>query len=133
MGGLGLGTTFSSILVHLTSAATPRYAADISGVFTTSLQIAGAVGVAAFGSLYLSRITGPGRLPASAAFGVVTAAFALAALAAGATAYRATRPAPPGERTEPRGARDRAGRPPTGPPPGATRPALREASPRRHR
>jgi len=31
------------------------------------------------------------------------------------------------------GARDRAGRPPAGPPPGATRPALREASPRRHR
>jgi Major Facilitator Superfamily len=42
LGGLGLGTNFSAILVHLTTAATPRYAADISGVFTTMLQIAAA-------------------------------------------------------------------------------------------
>jgi predicted MFS family arabinose efflux permease len=38
VGGFGLGTTFSAMLDHLTSAATPRYAADISGVFTTCLQ-----------------------------------------------------------------------------------------------
>jgi hypothetical protein len=31
-----------SILVHLTASATPRYAADISGVFSTSALIAGA-------------------------------------------------------------------------------------------
>jgi hypothetical protein len=52
LGGLGLGTSFSAKLNHLTRAATPRYAADISGVFTTSLQVAGAVGVAAFGTAY---------------------------------------------------------------------------------
>jgi MFS family permease len=91
LGGLGLGTNFSSILVHLTAAATPRYAADISGVFTTCLQIAGAIGVSAFGTLYLSRATHPGAVPASHAFGVVTAAFALVALIAGAIGYRATR------------------------------------------
>jgi hypothetical protein len=90
LGGLGLGTIFSTILVHLTTAATPHHAADISGVFTTCLQIAGAIGVAAFGTLYLSRISHPGPLPATHAFGVVTAAFALVALAAGATAHRAT-------------------------------------------
>jgi hypothetical protein len=41
LGGPGLSTSFSGMLVHLTQAATPRCAADISGVFTTSLQIAG--------------------------------------------------------------------------------------------
>jgi hypothetical protein len=90
VGGLGLGTIFSSILVHLTTAATPRYAPDISGVFTTTLQIAGAVGVAGFGTLYLSQLTRSGALAATHAFGIVTAAFALIALIAGATAYRAT-------------------------------------------
>jgi predicted MFS family arabinose efflux permease len=90
LGGLGLGTTFSSILVHLTASATPRYAADISGVFSTSLQIAGAIGVAAFGTLYLSQAAHPGPVAASHAFGVVTAVFAFVTLIAGATAYRAT-------------------------------------------
>src|SRR5205823_3060550 len=90
VGGLGLGTIFSSILVHLTTAATPRYAADISGVFTTTLQIAGAVGVAGFGTLYLSQVTGSGTLAAAHALGLVTTAFALTALVAGVTAYRAT-------------------------------------------
>jgi predicted MFS family arabinose efflux permease len=97
LGGVGLGTNFSSILVHLTASATPRYAADISGVFSTSLQIAGAIGVAAFGTLYLSQTTHPGSVAASHGFGVVTAAFAFVALIAGATAYRATHqpPQPP--------------------------------------
>ena len=96
LGGLGLGTNFSAILVHLTSSATPRYAADISGVFTTVVQIAGAIGVAAFGTLYMSQmsqITVPTADTAVHAFGVVTAAFALVALVAAATAYRATHPA----------------------------------------
>jgi predicted MFS family arabinose efflux permease len=94
IGGLGLGTVFSSILVHLTTAATPRYAADISGVFTTTSQVAGTIGVAAFGTLYLSQITDAGATAASHAFGVVTAVFALVALMAAATAYRATHTAP---------------------------------------
>jgi hypothetical protein len=37
-----------------------------------------------------TRITRPGALPATHAFGIVTAAFALVALIAGATVYRAT-------------------------------------------
>jgi hypothetical protein len=73
-GGFGLGITFSSILAHLTTAATPRYAADISGVFTTCLQIAGAIGIAAFGTTYLSQITHPGRIQATHAFAITTAA-----------------------------------------------------------
>ena len=87
-GGLGLGTVFSSLLVHVTTAATPRHAADISGVFTTVLQIAGAIGLAGFGALYLSQAASRG---AGDAFALVTAAFALVALVAGAAAHRATR------------------------------------------
>ena len=45
LGGFGLGTAFNSILAHLTTAATPRYAADLSGVFTTCTQIAGSIGL----------------------------------------------------------------------------------------
>lgn len=91
LGGFGLGTTFTSSLAHLTEAATPRYAADISGVFTTCTQIAGAIGVAAFGTLYLSQDTGNGVLTASHAFGMVTGAFALTSLVAAVIAYRAVR------------------------------------------
>jgi MFS family permease len=89
-GGLGLGTTFSAMLGHLTTAATPRYAPDISGVFTTSLQVAGAVGVATFGTAYLGLIADSGAAAATHAFGVITATFAVTALLAGAMAYRAT-------------------------------------------
>jgi MFS family permease len=91
IGGLGLGTAFTAILRHLTAAATPRYAADISGVFTTSLQVAGAIGVATFGTAYLGLVSAPGPASATHAFAVVTAGFALVALVAAAAAYRATR------------------------------------------
>jgi predicted MFS family arabinose efflux permease len=90
LGGLGLGTNFSSMLVHVTAAVAPRHAADISGTFTTSVQVAGTLGVAAFGSLYLSLLTHPGAAQASHAFGVVTVVFAFVALTASPMAYRAT-------------------------------------------
>lgn len=94
VGGLGLGTVFSAILVHLTTAATGRYAADISGVFTTTLQIAGTIGVAAFGTLYLSQTTDTSAQSARHAFGVVTATFTLLMMLAAVTAYRATHTPP---------------------------------------
>jgi MFS family permease len=87
VGGFGLGTAFSAILEHLTTAATPGYASDISGVFTTSLQVAGAIGVAAFGTAYLEMTADQG---ATHAFAFVTAAFAVVALIAATLAYRAT-------------------------------------------
>jgi hypothetical protein len=49
------------------------------------MQIGGSLGVAAFGTLYLSL---PGD--ATHAFAIVTAAFAGAALVAGAAAYRSS-------------------------------------------
>lgn len=90
VGGFGLGMIFSSILEHLTIAATPRFAADISGVFTTSLQVAGTIGVAAFGTAYLGLASHPGPATPMEAFGIIAAAFALVALAASAMAHRAT-------------------------------------------
>jgi hypothetical protein len=40
-----------------TSSCTPRYAADISGVFTTTLRVAGAIVVAALGTLYVVSVS----------------------------------------------------------------------------
>jgi predicted MFS family arabinose efflux permease len=85
VGGLGLGFQFSGMLTHLTGAVAPRHAPDISGVFTTVMQVAGAVGVAAFGSAYL----GMADAGAAHAFAAVTAGFALVALLAAAMAHRA--------------------------------------------
>jgi Major Facilitator Superfamily len=93
-GGLGLGIQFSSLYAHLTNAVPSRYAADISGVSTTTLQIGGALGVAALGTLYLS-LAGGDAAHASHAFAVVAAAFATVAALAAVTARRATA-APPG-------------------------------------
>jgi predicted MFS family arabinose efflux permease len=89
IGGFGLGTTFSAMLDHLTTVATPRYAPDISGVFTTSLQVAGAIGVAAFGVTYFSLSGSEGS--ATHAFAIVTGAFAVTTFAAALLASGATR------------------------------------------
>jgi MFS family permease len=92
-GGLGLGLQFSAMIGHLTSAVPPRYAPDISGVTTTTMQIAGAIAVAAFGTLYLALASGSGAGDATHAFAVVTAALAVISLIAAAGAQRSTREA----------------------------------------
>lgn len=89
LGGLGLGTQYSALLAHLTDVDPRDFAADISGVSTTAIQIGGAIGVAALGTLYLSQ--GPtGVEDATHAFAVTTAAFAGITLLAAAMAHRAT-------------------------------------------
>ncbi|GAA3244531.1 MFS transporter [Dactylosporangium siamense] len=90
-GGLGLGVQFSALIGHLTTIVATDYAADISGVSTTVMQIGAAVSVAAFGTLYFGLAT-----HATNAFGVTVAALALTALAASLTAYRAIRQSPTG-------------------------------------
>jgi MFS family permease len=100
VGGLGLGIQFSALIRHLTTAVPAEYAADISGVSTTALQIGAAIGVAAFGTLYLSLTAQQGASPATHAFAITTAAFAVVALLATATAALTTRQArPPKSRT----------------------------------
>lgn len=89
-GGLGLGSGFNVLISHLTDAVPSRYAPDISGVSTTTLQISGALGVAAFGTLYLGLASHPGPAQATDAFAITTLALAGTALLAGASAYLAT-------------------------------------------
>jgi MFS family permease len=84
-GGLGLGLQFSSLIARVADAVPPRYAPDISGVSTTMITIGGSLGIAAFGTLYLSL---PGD--ATHAFATVTAALAGAALLAAVAAYRSS-------------------------------------------
>jgi MFS family permease len=91
LGGFGLGTTFSGTLDHLTSVASSRYAADISGLFNTTSRIGGVIGVAVFGTAYLEMAPGPGRSTAVTGFAVVALALAGTAVAAALMAYLAIR------------------------------------------
>jgi MFS family permease len=90
IGGLGLGTGFATLIAHLTDAVPSRYAPDISGVSTTTLQIGGAIGVVAFGSIYLALASHPGSAQARHAFAVTTLVLGASALLAMTTAYLAT-------------------------------------------
>lgn len=103
VGGLGLGMSFRGLVGHLTEAVPTRFAPDISGLIATVAQLSGVAGVATFGTAYLALAPDPGRDAAMDAFAVVTAAFAVTALAAAGAAWRATRGA--AERREPVAAR----------------------------
>lgn len=97
-GGLGLGVQFSALIAHLAATVPVHYAADISGVSTTIMQIGAAVSIAAFGTLYLGLAFHPKN-----AFGVTTLALAVAVLIAGIAAQHATRQLPNGpDRKHPR-------------------------------
>jgi MFS family permease len=62
IGGLGYGSAFSGTLARLTESVEPRYAPDVSGLFNTTLQVGGTMGVAVFGTLYLDfALGGPQR------------------------------------------------------------------------
>ena len=87
-GGLGLGTQFSALIVHLTNAVSDGHAHDISGVTTTTTTIAGAIAIAAFGTAYLSLASSGSP---THAFAVVTAGFAAIAAVAALLAHGATR------------------------------------------
>jgi len=91
VGGLGYGAVFSGTLNHLTSAVTDRYAADISGLFNTAARVGGVMGVAAFGTLYLTLAPTHERQAAVDAFTITTAALALCAVATAITASLAIR------------------------------------------
>jgi MFS family permease len=90
-GGLGLGIQFSALVGHLTAAVGPEYAPDISGVSTTMMQIGGALGVAAFGTLYLGLTGTSSAVTATHAFAVVAGALGAVGLIATAAAAAATR------------------------------------------
>jgi Major Facilitator Superfamily len=52
--GAGLGTGYSPLVTHALARVPPADAAGASGLFTTSLQLGQVIGVATFGSLFLS-------------------------------------------------------------------------------
>lgn len=82
LGGLGYGTAFSGTLTHLTSTVPQQYAADLSGMFNTTLQVGGTLGVAVFGTLYLDFAPQAGHDLGVYAFTVVTAVLAITVLVA---------------------------------------------------
>jgi MFS family permease len=90
LGGLGLGIGFTTLVGHLTSAVSTRYAPDISGVATTTMQIGGAIGVAVFGSIYLGLAGLASPAQASHAFAITSLALAATGLVATAAACLAT-------------------------------------------
>jgi MFS family permease len=98
-GGFGLGIQFSALIAHLTKTVPTEYAPDISDVSTTAIQIGGALGVAAFSTLYLSLNANPGVHHATHAFAITTAAFAAVALLATATAFGSTHQPTPTHRS----------------------------------
>jgi hypothetical protein len=90
--GLGLGTTFTATLSHLTSAAPAGHAADISGLFNTTSRVGGVIGTAAFGSVYLALVHGPRQaVHGFGALNLILAATAVAAAVFAALAVRRQR------------------------------------------
>jgi len=98
--GLGLGLSVSPLLTQSLTHVPPARAADASGLLTTTVQLGQLLGVAALGSVYLSRAAGSGssatgRAAASAAAMSGTAcwlaALSVAGLLAAAVMVRAAR------------------------------------------
>jgi MFS family permease len=95
LGGF-LAVAFSPLVTQALVRVPPHQAADASGVLTTAIQLSQAVGVALFGSLFLTLDTGPGRASGHAlfvTFGWIAVTLACGALAAVplARTVRATR------------------------------------------
>lgn len=82
-GGLGLGCGFSAALVHLSGAVPTRFAADLSGVVSTTSQVSAVTGVTAFGTCYFAFLGSRGNAAAAAhAFAGTTGLMAATALVA---------------------------------------------------
>ncbi|MGH3123905.1 MAG: MFS transporter, partial [Streptosporangiaceae bacterium] len=81
--GLGLGLSVSPLLTQSLTHVPAARAADASGVLTTTVQLGQLLGVAAIGSVYLSRAGRPGDAAVSAAAMSGTACWLAALSAAG--------------------------------------------------
>ena len=75
--GLGLGAGFLPLVASFGAAVPARLAADVSGLVTTVLQLFAVVGVAGFGTVYLSLTTVSGPEPSIRAHAVLCLLFAL--------------------------------------------------------
>jgi MFS family permease len=63
--GAALALGFSPLVTHALVRVPLRHAADASGLLTTTIQLGQAVGVATFGSLFLTLDTGRGAAPSA--------------------------------------------------------------------
>lgn len=81
IGGIGYGAAFSGTLTHLTESVEARFAPDVSGLFNTTLQVGGTLGVAVFGTVYLN-LASPGEAASHDAFSTTNAALAVLSLVA---------------------------------------------------
>jgi predicted MFS family arabinose efflux permease len=87
--GLGLGTTFTGMLSHLTSSVTGEHASDLSGLFNTITRAGGVLGAAAFGTAYLTLARGHQPVHSFATINLALAVTALAAaVLAGLSVWR---------------------------------------------
>nr|WSZ98943.1 MFS transporter [Streptomyces sp. NBC_00857] len=89
IGGIGYGAAFSGTLAHLTESVEAEYAPDVSGLFNTTLQVGGTMGVAVFGTVYLALTEGTGTAPE--AFSTTNALLAVVSVAAAALMLMAGR------------------------------------------
>lgn len=88
--GVGFGYAYSPILSLALRHVAPAHAPDASGLLVTIVQLGQVVGVATFGTLFLSRVDPADRLPTLDAITTTTAGLAVAvALAAALGAWLA--------------------------------------------
>ncbi|MGC5246052.1 MFS transporter [Gordonia sp. DT219] len=81
--GLGMGFAFSPV-ISVTLARVPlRFAADASGILSTSFQVGNVLGIALFGSIYLSAAQ---RFTSSHAMSITSWTLGAASIAAGVAA-----------------------------------------------
>jgi predicted MFS family arabinose efflux permease len=88
VGGLGFGLGRNASIAQITNTADNAYAADLSGIINTASQVAGAAGVAIFGTLYLALAPTGGPATAVPAFAITCSLFALVVLGAAVAAAR---------------------------------------------
>ena len=69
--GTGFGAAFRPLLTQALVHVPPAEAADASGVLTTTIQLSQVIGVAVFGSVFLSLAAHPGAHASAAAFSTV--------------------------------------------------------------
>jgi predicted MFS family arabinose efflux permease len=89
LGGFGLGTLSNATMTTVTGAVPTQLAADVSGLAGTNVPVSGALGIALFGTAYLALVV---RADSDRAFAIVSAAYAVLALASALAAHRSLRP-----------------------------------------
>jgi MFS family permease len=92
--GFGMGAGFSALVTHLMAAVDRELTSDLSGVLSTNSEVAGALGVAVFGTLYLALAADGGTRTSVAALTLVVASLGALAVLAAVAASRALTTSP---------------------------------------